>query len=62
MDNLFKNTAVELYIKRIKEAHPDMSEYDLELVSYAFMTGFNMGRHYSFSLPAQELALSMMVR
>ncbi len=62
MNNFYKDTAMKLYIERIKESVPNIDEYELEMIRSAFVTGFNMGRLNSFSSSAQEMALSIMVR
>ena len=60
--DIYKDTAVELYRNKIKEVVPEISESELNSLSSAFITGFNMGIAQNESGSMKELALKMMVR
>jgi len=60
--DIYKDTAVELYRNKIKEVVPEISESELNSLSSAFITGFNMGIAQNESDAIKEIALKMMIR
>lgn len=60
--SLYKNTSVELYLNKLKEDIPNISEHELMSLKYAFITGFNMGLANFESDEVKEFALKMMIK
>ncbi|MCL1700796.1 hypothetical protein [Lysinibacillus sp. Bpr_S20] len=60
--SLYKDTAVELYLNKLKEDIPNISEHEIMSLKYAFITRFNMGLANFESNEVKELALKMMVK
>lgn len=57
MDNLFKQTAVDIYLENLKSKMPSFSQHDLKIIEYAFETGFNVGACNNSPSVLQEVAL-----
>ena len=61
-NNLYKQTAVELFIKKVRDSIPELEDWQLKAYEYAFESGFNMGVANYESKEIKELALKMMIK
>ena len=56
----FKERAVLAYTDNIKKKFPQMSDYEIALITEAFKTGFNVGKPNYENEAQKQIALSML--
>ena len=56
----FKEKAVSTYTDNIKKKFPQMSDYEIALITEAFKTGFNVGKPNYENEVQRQVALSML--
>lgn len=62
MGNFFKETSTDVYINNIRNNLPSLTDHDIQLIRFAFETGYNIGRCENTPKFIQESALMMLVK